>query len=243
MKSIVQLIVLVGFLCGSSFAQSITPLSNGVPVNGQVAKEDLVYFSVDSGATGGLILQVSQTSGTVYVFIGEDFVPSISNYTFSIVNNNAFKNFSVPIYTGTFYIAVYGYSSGSFQITGWGNMPVGQLLDGQIVTGAHNAGDSTLYFFDVPANSFDMLVIVQASAGDPDQYIYNQIPGPQTSPIWTNTGVSTTSCIFVPLPPAGRYYYVLRAAGNQAYTYSTAFYINHGSSCSFSKTQNVAVIN
>jgi len=236
MNRIVSLLVfvLVCWVC-ESFTQGITPLSNGVTVAANINKEELDYYSVDSTQTGGLILAVTQTSGIVYVLIGEEYLPTLSNYTFIIANNNVSKNFSVPVYIGTFYIAIYGYAAGSYQITGWGNVPVGQLYDGQVVSGSQNQGQETLYFFDVPANSFDMLVIVQASTGDPDQFIYNQIPGPGVTPVWSNSGIATTSCIYVTLPPAGRYYYTLRAAAGP-YTYSTGFFINHGSSCSFSKS-------
>jgi len=233
------LIVIAYFVC-NCLAQDITPLSNGVAVNGNVKKEELDYYSVASEQTGGLIVQLTQLSGTIYLFIGQDFVPTLSNYTGMIANTNSVKNYTVPITTATFYIGVYGYSAGSYQIVGWGNTPVNQLSQGQVVQGSQNNGESTLYFFTIPANVFDMLVIVQASAGDPDQFIYNQIPGPGVNPVWSNGGSGTLSCVFVSLPPADTYYYVLRAATGP-YTYSTAMYENHGNSCSFAKENVTAV--
>jgi len=125
------------------------------------------------------------------------------------------KSLNVSLYVGTFIIAVYGYSSASFQIVGYGDVPVGQINDGQIVTGTFTATyPFVFYFFDIPQNSLDFSMIAKGPTNsDPDQAIYNQMPGPGVSPIWTNTGISSTSCITQQFPPAGRYYYKIWLGG------------------------------
>jgi len=223
-------------LIGGLSAQSVVPLSNGVPVTGNVPKEGFLYYSVSSETLGGLVLTVTQTSGTVYVYVGEDFVPSLQNSSYSLINSNSIKSLNVSLYIGTFYIGVYGFSSASFRIVGYGDVPVGQIMDGQIVSGSFSGiGQFSIYYFNIPQNSFDFSMIVKGtSGGDPDQAIYNQIPGPGVTPVWINTGSASTSCITAQFPSAGTYYYKLWQAGSTSFSYSNGLFINYGGSCTFS---------
>jgi len=89
------------------------------------------------------------------------------------------------------------------------------------------------YKIAIPENAFDFSVIVEASNGDPDQFIYSTPM--MTVANWTDTGTSSRSCIFVKFPPAGTFYYKQRMY-NGPYTFELGFFLNYGSSCTLPST-------
>ena len=113
-----NLILLLIFGFSFIFSQTVIPLQSGVSQSSTLSLAQFNYYSIDS--TVGISIDLSQTgAGAVYIFVGEDFIPTFAKFNYSLTTNAVQKHITTAdLYEGTYFIAVYGYAASFYTIIG-----------------------------------------------------------------------------------------------------------------------------
>jgi len=219
-------------------SQNATVLYPDSPQSGTVARFGYAYYYINIAALQNYLgITVLVTSGDCSLYVGANFMPTISSYTYKndthtgTTRDILITNPPAPAY----YIAVYGYSQCAYQVSA-GTQGIINMQE-MIQYGGHVEYKAFVYYqFDVPANVDEMeIVLVRTStAGDPDAYVsLNAVPN-TTVAQWKNTTNTINTCLYWSLPTAGHYYYGVYGYG--ACDYNTQLSFNSGSTCQLRPT-------
>ncbi|HPC95729.1 MAG TPA: pre-peptidase C-terminal domain-containing protein [Sedimentisphaerales bacterium] len=209
------------------FTESVTVLSNGVPVtniSGAEGSEKLYRITVPAGQTK-FEIEISGGTGDADLYVKRGAAPTTSDYEYRPyeIGNNEIVTIDNPP-SGDWFIMLRGYHAytGVTLVATYGGAgdTVTALNNGVPVTGLSGATGSEVYYkIDVPAGQAKLEIQTSGGTGDLDMYVRRGSKPTTTEWDYRPYLSGNNEIVTINSPAADTYYIMLR--GYQAYTGAT----------------------
>lgn len=161
----------------ASAANSAVTLQTGIPVTSNVARHEFDYFKYFATTPGeDLTFVMTMVSGDSDLFIGLDFLPNKTHFTYSsqTFGSDAVAVEDAPI--GTYFVGAYGFSNSTFTVTVFESndnipRPPALLVNGVPQTNVLNREHYSQYYFQLTEAGEEVVITVTRRVGDPDIYV------------------------------------------------------------------------